>query len=132
MSQRAVIETMELIDFNSLKSGEVFLIPLKYEMFPDKKISLFKKGRYLVVHTVYWSKLDKCWKADQVELPFIGLTWIIEKLEGGFVTGNSSGLTDFDRSVYDVFDGECLGINIMVNCCAENLMFGIRAVGVIS
>ncbi|RZA00180.1 MAG: hypothetical protein EOO68_11585 [Moraxellaceae bacterium] len=58
----------------------------------------------------------------QEEFPLASLPWIVNKFENGFFkTVPEGGLSDFDRSSSNEFDGELIGINVMAHCCAENL-----------
>ncbi|XQW83467.1 hypothetical protein ACOYR1_09895 [Thalassotalea piscium] len=111
-----------LIDHNNLKSDEQILSTLNYEMFPDKKKLLIKKGHYLVVSTDFYSKMDKKRRYTQSEYPLIALPWIIDRIENGFFKKpDEGGFSAFERSTTAEFDGETIGINAMVHCCAENL-----------
>ncbi|MET1257553.1 hypothetical protein [Aliikangiella maris] len=91
-------------------------------MFPDEVSLLIKKGKYLVLSTDFYSKLDKCRMYSQSEFPLKSLPWIIDRIENGFWKKPAEGgLSDFERSVSSEFEGEVIGINVKMHCCAENL-----------
>lgn len=52
--------------------------------------------------------------------------WIIDKIENGFFKKKSEGgFLNFEWSILVEFDGEMIGINVMIYCCVENL-FGLN------
>ena len=113
---------MGLINPDHLKPGEIYLQEVKYEMFSDETNRLYIKNNYFVRHTVFWNKLDKLWETSQDEFPLAALPWFIDRIENGFwKTPDQGGLSDHERSVSAEFDGEKVGINAMIHCCAENL-----------
>lgn len=122
MNQKVIAQPLGLIEPNNLGADEVFLLDIRYEMFPDKKVRIYKKNRYLVIHTVFWNKLDKKWDMTQREFPLSILPWIVDRFENGFFKPqDQGGVSDFERSLRKEFDGELIGINSMAHCCAENL-----------
>ena len=122
MTQRIIAQPLGLIDPDNLRHDETFLFSIFYEMFPEKKISVYKKSTYLVIHKIYWRKLRKIWDVTQEEFPLNSLPWIVDRFENGFFkTPAVGGLSDFDRSSSREFEGELIGINAMAHCCAENL-----------
>lgn len=54
-----IYKPLSLIFHDNLKPDEKLLLTLNYEMFPDKKKLIIKKGDYFVVSTDYFSKLKK-------------------------------------------------------------------------
>lgn len=111
-----------LIDHKNMQSDEVVLLTLNYEMFEDKKNLLIKKGDYLIVSSDFYSKMKKIRRYTQSEYPLTALPWIIDRIENGFFKKKSEGgFSNFERSTSAEFDGETIGINAMVHCCAENL-----------
>ena len=111
-----------LIDHNNLKSDEQILLTLNYEMFPDEKTLIIKKGHYLVISSDFFDKLNKKRRYTQSEYPLIALPWIIDRIENGFFKKPAEGgFSNFERSTTAEFDGETIGINAMIHCCAENL-----------
>ncbi|MEW4368104.1 hypothetical protein [Aliikangiella maris] len=111
-----------LIDQANLESNEKILLKLNYPMFPDEVSLLIKKGKYLVLSTDFYSKLDKCRMYSQSEFPLKSLHWIIDRIENGFwKKPTDGGLSDFERSVSNEFEGEKVGVNVMMHCCAENM-----------
>ncbi len=122
MNQNVLSQPLGIIDPNNLKTDEKFLFFIHYEMFPEKKISLYKKNNYLAMHTIFWNKLDKCWEMTQKEFPLASLPWIVDRFENGFFKPqDQGGVSDFERSLRKEFDGELIGINAMAHCCEENL-----------
>ena len=122
MNQKVIAQPLGLIDPDHLLAGEQFLFAIYYEMFPEKKIGMYKKNQYVVLHTSFWNKLDKCWDMTQKEFPLAALPWIVDRFENGFFKPeNQGGVSDFERSLRKEFDGELIGINSMAHCCAENL-----------
>jgi hypothetical protein len=122
MSQKIIAPPLGLIDPNALATDESLLINIKYEMFPDETVRLYKKSIYLVVHTIFLDPMDKCWCTSQDEFPLCSLPWIIDRFENGFFKPQKAGgLSDFDRSVSKEFEGELIGVSAMAHCCAENL-----------
>lgn len=122
MSQKLIAQPLGLIDPSNLKIDEKYLCKVDYEMFTDKDVKVYKKGDYLVVHTVYWSKIKKAWRCDQEEFPLAALPWIVDRFENGFFKPqDQGGASDFERSLRKEFNGELIGINAMAHCCAENL-----------
>lgn len=122
MNQKQIFAPLGLIDPNKLSTDEKFLFSMNYEMFENKKVNVFKKRDYLVVHKKYWSKIKKMWRSDQEEFPLISLPWIVDCIENRFLKPREQGgLSDFDRSLSKEFEGELIGINAMAHCCAENL-----------
>jgi hypothetical protein len=58
----------------------------------------------------------------QREFPLELLPWIVDRFENGFFKPqDQGGVSDFERSLRNEFNGELIGINSMVHCCAENL-----------
>jgi hypothetical protein len=111
-----------LIDHKNLQSDEVVLLALNYEMFQDERNLLIKKGGYLIVSSNFYSKMKKIRRYTQSEYPLTALPWIIDKIENGFFKKKSEGgVSNFERSISAEFDGETIGINAMIHCCAENL-----------
>ena len=122
MNQKIIAQPLGLIDPDNLVIGEQFLFAIHYEMFPDETVRIFKKHSYLIVHFVFWDKLDKYWDMEQKEFPLAALPWIVDRFENGFFKPeNQGGTSDFERSLRKEFDGELIGINSMAHCCAENL-----------
>lgn len=123
MNSKTIAAPLGLIDPENLKTDERLLLEIFYEMFPEQKIRIYKKKNYLVIHTIYWNKLKKCWGMDQEEFPLMSLPWIVDRFENGFFTEpGEGGVTDFERSLRQDFDGELIGINSMAHCCVENLL----------
>ncbi|MBQ4889172.1 hypothetical protein J8L86_04885 [Shewanella sp. MMG014] len=121
MSQN-ICTPLGLIDHNNFKNDEEVLLSLNYEMFPDKKVLLVKKGNYLVVSTDYYSKIKKVRRYTQKEYPLKALPWVVDTIENGFLKKPAEGgFSNFERSKHKEFDGETIGINVMMHCCAENL-----------
>ncbi|MBU2870499.1 hypothetical protein [Colwellia sp. E2M01] len=115
-------QPLGLIDHNNLKSDEEVLLKIYYEMFFDETTLLIKKDNYLVVSTDFYSKMDKKRRYTQSEYPLISLPWIIDRIENGFFKKpDEGGFSAFERSTSAEFDGEIIGINAMIHCCAENL-----------
>ncbi|WP_256870969.1 hypothetical protein [Shewanella sp. Scap07] len=111
-----------LIFHDDLKRDEKVLMTLNYEMFPDKKKLIIKKGDYFVVSTDYFSKLKKRRRLTQSEYPMIALPWIIDRIENGFLKKPSEGgFSNFERSTTAEFEEQTIGINAMIHCCAENV-----------
>ncbi|HEX7762208.1 MAG TPA: hypothetical protein VF433_01150 [Cellvibrio sp.] len=122
MNQKIIAQPLGLIDPSRLNVDERYLFSVNYEMFTDKNVKVYKKGNYLVVHTVYWSKINKEWRSDQEEFPLEALGWIVDRFENGFFKPqDQGGASDFERSLRKEFNGELIGINAMAHCCAENL-----------
>lgn len=122
MNQKVIAQPLGLIDSDNLKMDEQFLFTIHYEMFPEKNVCVYKKEKYLVIHTTYWSKIKQVWRCDQEEFPLAALPWIVDRFENGFFKPqDQGGVSDFDRSLRKEFDGELIGINSMAHCCAENL-----------
>lgn len=122
MDTKKIAAPLELIDPEHLKNDERFLFEINYEMFPEDTVRTYKKGSYLVIHTVFWSKFRKCWAMDQEEFPLAALPWIIDRFENGFwKKPQEGGLSVDEHCVEKIFDGERIGINPVANCCAENL-----------
>lgn len=118
----SILQPLGLINPDNLNNDETFLFQIAYEMFPDKKVRVFRKNKYLVVHSVSWNPFGKTWSSDQDEFPLISLPWIVDRFENGFFKPVSQGgVSDFERSLRKEFDGELIGINAMAHCCAENL-----------
>ncbi len=115
-------EPLGVIDPENLLSDEKLLFPIHYEMFPDEKTFLILKQNLLIISTKYFDKIDKVWSQTQEEFPLSSLPWIIDRIENGFWKKPSEGgLSDFERSVSAEFEGEKVGINVMMHCCAENV-----------
>jgi hypothetical protein len=111
-----------LINPDHLKDDEKFLIEIKYEMFPEDQVRIFRKGGYLVIHTIFFHKLKKIWAGTQKEYPLHALPWIVDRFENGFFKPqDQGGVSNFERSLRKEFNGELIGINAMAHCCAENL-----------
>lgn len=111
-----------LIDHDNLQANETILAPVTYEMFPNDTMYLIKKMQWLVTSVRYLSPLDKKWHYTQQEYPLKALPWIIDRIENGFwKSAEEGGLSNFERSVSQEFDGEIIGINVMMHCCAENV-----------
>ena len=122
MKQKVISQPLGLIDPDKLKVNEKFLFSINYEMFPEKKVRLYKKDNYLVIHTVFWNKLNKSWNMTQKEFPLSALPWLVDRFENGFFKPqDQGGVSDFERSLRKEFNGEFIGINAMAHCCAENL-----------
>lgn len=122
MTQKIIVQPLGLIDPDNLKIDEQYLFSLNYEMFPDDIFRVFKKNDFLVVHSVFWNKIDKCWGMTQKEFPLLSLSWIVDRFENGFFKlQDQEGISDFERSLRKEFNGELIGINSMAHCCAENL-----------
>jgi|GEM_PF-2203960 len=122
MNQKIIAQPLGSIDPASLKIDECYLFSVNYEMFADNNVRVYKKGSYLVVHTVYWSKIKKAWRCDQEEFPLAALPWIVDRFENSFFKPqDQGGASDFERSLRKEFNGELIGINTMAHCCAENL-----------
>ncbi|WP_020408553.1 hypothetical protein [Hahella ganghwensis] len=111
-----------LITPDHLKADELFLIDIKYDMFPDDKVKLFKKGQYLALWESSYSPIHKKYTSAQKEYPLAALPWFIDTIENEFwnhkpdpdaLPGKTNEVT--------VIKGEKLGINPMRNCCAEDL-----------
>jgi len=111
-----------LVDHNNLKTDEEILSTINYEMFPDEKNFLIKKENHLVISTEFYSKMKKKRRLTQSEYPLTALSWIINQIENGFFKKkDEGGFSAFERSTIAEFDGETIGINAMVHCCAENI-----------
>lgn len=111
-----------LIEHHNLKSNEELLLTIDYEMFPDETTIIFKKEAYLVISTDYYSKMDKKRIFVQEEFPLIALSWIVDSIENGFLKKKEEGgFSNCERSTTAEFNGEKIGINAMVHCCAENV-----------
>ncbi|GAA75582.1 hypothetical protein PMAN_b0253 [Pseudoalteromonas marina] len=111
-----------LIDHNNLKDNEGKLLTINYEMFPDENTMLFKKEAYLIVSTDYYSKIKKVRRFTQSELPLRSLPWIVDQIENGFFKRkDEGGFSNFKRSTTAEFEGETIGVNAMMHCCAENV-----------
>lgn len=122
MTPKIIAQPLGLIDPDNLGIDEQFLFSVHYEMFPKKIIRLYKKNNYLVIHTVFWNKLDKRWDITQKEFPLAALPWVVDRFENGFFKPEGQGgVSDFERSLRKEFNGELIGINAMAHCCAENL-----------
>ena len=122
MSQEIILQPLGLIDPDRVGVNEYFLFEIKYEMFSDRKVFIYKKNDYLVILSISWNPLRKIWAADQVELPLCSLPWLIDRFENGFLRSqDQGGVSDFERSLRKDFDGELIGINSMAHCCSENL-----------
>lgn len=122
MNQNTPRNPLGLIDPNNLNINEKFLFSVNYEMFPDKKTNVYKKGSHLVIHSTSWNPIKKTQASNQCELPLASLPWIVDRFENGFLKPESQGgVSDFERSLRKEFDGEIIGLNAMAHCCAENL-----------
>jgi len=122
MSASYIAGPLGLIDAENLKEDEKFLFSISYEMFPVDRISTYTKDCYLIIHTIYWSKLKNIWRVTQEEFPLEALPWIVDRFENGFFKHqDQGGISDFERSVRKEFNGELIGINSMAHCCAENM-----------
>jgi hypothetical protein len=122
MNQKTITPLLDLINPDNIKIDERYLLSINYEMLPDKRVSLYKKGNYLVVHSTSWNPFDNNWSSDQEEFPLAALPWIVDRFENGFFKPqDQGGASDFERSLRKEFDGELIGINAMAHCCAENL-----------
>lgn len=122
MTLPQIANPLGFINPDNLNNDEAFLFTIKYEMFPDDLIRVFRKKSYLVVHTTFWSKLKKVWRVEQCEFPLESIPWIVDRFENGFFKPeDQGGVSDFERSLRKEFDGELIGINAMAHCCAENL-----------
>ncbi|QLE86801.1 hypothetical protein FLM48_18030 [Shewanella sp. Scap07] len=111
-----------LIDQYDLKDDELVLLTVNYEMYPGENNVLIKKGDYLVLSSDFYSKQDNRRRFTQSEFPLIALPWIIDRIENGFLKKPSEGgFSNFERSTTAEFDGQTIGINAMVHCCAENV-----------
>lgn len=122
MNQKIIAKPLGIIDPDQQKSNEKFLFTVHYEMFPEKKVRVYRKMDYFIIHTTYWSKIKKLWRCDQEEFPLAALPWIVDRFENGFFKPqNQGGVSDFERSLRKEFNGELIGINAMAHCCAENL-----------
>lgn len=122
MTQKIIAKPLGLIDPKNLKDDEHYLFFINYEMFPDETIRIFKKKKHIIIHFVFWDKIDKYWDAEQKEIPLDALPWIVDRFENGFCKPQEQGgVSDFERSLQKEFDGELIGINSMAHCCAENL-----------
>lgn len=122
MTEKIIYPPLGLINPENLTDDEKFLFSIDYDMYPEKKFGVYKKRAYLVVHTVFWSKLNKNWKFEQREFPLSALPWIVERFENGFwKTSEEGGLAVTEHSMQEHFDGERIGINPVTHCCAENL-----------
>ncbi len=117
-------EPLGVIVPNNLKSDELFLNNVTYNMFPDKETKIFKKNDYLVIWRSYFSKIDKVRKRKQAEFPLEALPWFIDTIENKF-WGHKPDPNAQPGEVNEVtvINGEKIGINPMRHCCAEN-MFG--------
>ena len=117
-----ICKPLGLIDHNNLKSDEEVLLTIDYEMFSDEKTLLIKKGSHLVISTDFYSKMKKKRRYSQSEYPLTALPWIIDRIENGFFKNpDAGGFSDFERNTTAEFEGETIGINVMVHCCTENL-----------
>jgi hypothetical protein len=122
MPQTPSLSSLQLIETEKLKEDEELLFSINYEMYPKKEVNIFKKKKHLAVHRKSWNPLKKAWASDQMEIPLIALPWIIDCFENGFLKSHQDGgLSDFERSQQKEFNGELIGINAMMHCCAENL-----------
>jgi len=121
---KIIKQPLGLIDHSDTQSDEINVLKVDYEMFrKDGKVSyLFVKGAHLVFSTYVFNKLKKVWVYVQEEYPLKSLPWIIDRIENGFWKRPADGgLSDFERSVSKEFDGETIGINAVMHCCAENM-----------
>lgn len=111
-----------LVDPDNLKANELFLIDVLYEMFPDKKVKLFRKANFFVIWTSYISPFTKEVRYSQEEFPLASLLWFIDTIENKFWNHvpDPNALPGKVNEV-TVIDDEKIGINPMRHCCAENL-----------
>lgn len=122
MDRNKIKPPLGIINPENLNSDERLLFPIYYEMFPDETTRIFKKNDYLIIHFVFWDKIDSYWDIDQKEFPLAALPWIVDRFENGFLKPqDQGGVSDFERSLRKEFNGELIGINAMAHCCAENL-----------
>jgi hypothetical protein len=122
MPSLKIMAPLGIIDKNCLAHNELVLMPLDYEMFPTHDVNIFVKGVHFVINTHYWSKLKSKWRVTQEEFPLESLSWIIDSFENKFwKKPEEGGLPTGEYCVEETFLGERIGINIMMNCCAENL-----------
>lgn len=107
-----------LIDPNSLKHDEKFLIDIKYEMFPDDEYKIFIKGNYLIIFTsfIYPATMNRHF--DQTEFPLAALPWFVDSIENKFWGEKTSNTKPNETAI---FNNEKVGVNTMKHCCAENL-----------
>ncbi|MEX0872601.1 MAG: hypothetical protein WDZ65_12365, partial [Aquisalimonadaceae bacterium] len=83
-NQRLIKPPLGLIDPDHLKPDEQVLVKLNYEMFPDRKTLLLKKGSFLVKWNSFFDPFDKVYDVTQEEFPFAALHWMIDRIENGF------------------------------------------------
>ncbi|MET1257552.1 hypothetical protein [Aliikangiella maris] len=111
-----------LINLDNLQSDEHLVLTIDYEMSSNKRFYLIIKGNYLIVAGKYFSKLKKIWRSNQREFPLQSLPWIVDRIENVFWKKPADGgLSDFERSVSNEFEGEKVGVNVMMHCCSENM-----------
>jgi len=122
MSNEVTTDSIDAIDPNHLGDDELYLLEVKYEMFPNQRTLLFKNKTHLVVWSDYLSKFSKKIEYSQKEFPLMSLPWFIDTLVNEFWNYE----TDLSRPPGDVSESalineEKIGINPMRHCCAENL-----------
>ena len=119
---REIKPALNLIDPENLRIGELFLLNIHYEMFPDYKVFLYKKYDFIVVLTNFKSTFLKKRVSTQEEFPLAALPWFIDTLENEFWNAKPDPNAVPGRvSSYTWIEGEKVGINPMRHCCAENL-----------
>lgn len=122
MIKQNIFNPLGLINVNNLEEDEKFICSVHYEMFPEERVGVYVKGRYFVIHFVSWNPFKKKWGNDQKEFPLASLPWIVDRFENGFFKAqNQGGVSDVERSFRKEFEGELIGLNVMIHCCAENL-----------
>ena len=111
-----------LIKPDNLKSDEQFLLDIKYDMFSDNIVKLFKKNQYIIVWENSYSPINKNRTSTQKEFPIETLSWFIDTIENKF-WNNKPDLKAVPGEVSEVtvINGEKIGINPMRHCCAENI-----------
>ncbi len=111
-----------LIDPNSLKDDEFFLIDIEYDLFPDDVIKLFRKNNFIVVWENSYSPINKIRTSSQKEYPLAALPWFLDTIENKFWNHRPSpGSLPGEVNEVAIINGEKIGINPMRHCCAENV-----------
>lgn len=111
-----------IVDPDFLKTDEVYLQDVSYEMFKDKTTKLFKKNKYLVFWTEYYCIFDRKLEITQEVFPIASLPWFIDTIENKYWAPSSLGSRRVgDLSETGIINGEEIGISYVQHCCAENL-----------
>jgi len=116
------VKPIEVINADSIRANEEFLVNINYPMFSGKENKLFRSGNHFVRWVSYYSKIKKVRRSTQQEFPISALPWFIDTIEDKF-WNHKPGLNTLpgDVSESTVIDGEKIGINPSRNCCGENV-----------